>query len=86
MTTVAASSVLPPVAKKVDFSHVYHGREFPDPYHWLKDQDPEKKRDDILQYLKLENKHTDSILEPTKELSETLYNEFVGRIQGKYIF
>ncbi|KAJ3128821.1 hypothetical protein HK098_003363 [Nowakowskiella sp. JEL0407] len=56
-------------------------REFYDPYHWLKDQDPSKKRDEILEYLVKENEYTDQVMNPTKQLSENIYNEFLSRIQ-----
>jgi protease II len=46
-------SIAAPVAKRIPFIHKYHGREFPDPYHWLKDQSPKEKKPEIIEYIKV---------------------------------
>lgn len=50
-----AAAPVPPVAKKVPHAHVYHGKQFEDPYNWLRDDSKEKKGDDIMEHLKKES-------------------------------
>ena len=55
-----------------------HGDTRIDEYFWLRDDtrsDPE-----VLAYLEEENDWFDQVMEPTKELQETLYQEMVGRL------
>ena len=67
----------PPVAKTVDFAHIYHGEKHPDAYAWLKNRtDP-----DTLAYVEAENKYAESVMAETKELQEKLYAEMKGRIK-----
>lgn len=75
------SSAVPPVAKKVPYSHTYHGRKFEDPFHWIKDQSPDKKRTDIVDYIKLENEYAQSHFKPNETLADSIYNETISRIQ-----
>ncbi|KAJ3282106.1 hypothetical protein HK104_011098 [Borealophlyctis nickersoniae] len=72
----------PPVAAKVLHKHRYHGKEFEDHYHWMKDQNPEQKRPEIINYLNAENAYTKaSHLDPNAGLIDTIYKEFVSRLQ-----
>jgi oligopeptidase B len=50
-----------------------------DHYAWLRDR--ENREDEVMEYLKAENAYTEAQMECTKELQETLYEEFVGRIE-----
>jgi oligopeptidase B len=69
--------VNPPVAKVVPTATTLFNDTRTDPYAWLRDRtDP-----DTLAYLEAENAYTKSVMEPTKELQETLYKEMLGRIQ-----
>ncbi|KAJ3340204.1 hypothetical protein HDU93_007294 [Gonapodya sp. JEL0774] len=74
-------SITPPVAKKVDYVHKWHGKDFPDPYQWLRDDTKGAKRPEIVEHLTKENEYAHAKLAPFAELKETLYQEFLGRIQ-----
>ncbi|KXS21376.1 oligopeptidase B [Gonapodya prolifera JEL478] len=75
------SAPTPPLAKKVDYVHKFHEREFPDPYQWLRDDAKGTKRADIVDHLTSENNYARGKMAPYAELKETLYNEFLSRIQ-----
>ncbi|KAJ3037686.1 hypothetical protein HDV00_001408 [Rhizophlyctis rosea] len=48
----------------------------------MKDQDPKQKRPEIIEYLNAENAYAKvNYLEPNKELTDKIYNEFLSRIQ-----
>ncbi|MFA6006349.1 MAG: S9 family peptidase [Candidatus Paceibacterota bacterium] len=69
--------ITPPVAKRLDFAHDYHGEKYEDKYNWLKDiNDP-----DTLKYIKTENSYADAVMAETKELQTKLYKEMLGRIK-----
>jgi oligopeptidase B len=71
--------VEPPVAEVLQHREERHGREFVDPYHWLRDtarQDPR-----VLAYLKAENDYTEAVMKPNEPLVQSLFEEFVGRIK-----
>jgi oligopeptidase B len=71
------SAAQPPVAKKIPHPTVIHGQTLPDDYFWMRDkQDPS-----VMEHLKAEEAYTQSVMEPTKPLQETLYQEFLARIQ-----
>ncbi|KAJ3314900.1 hypothetical protein HDV04_005321 [Boothiomyces sp. JEL0838] len=74
-------TVVPPVAKKVPYSHVYHGQEYPDEYHWLKDQNPKEKKPEVMEYIQAENEYTKQYKQKYGALSETIYNEIITRIK-----
>ncbi len=59
----------PPVAKRD------HTR--PDEYYWLRD----RHNPDTIAYLEAENHYTASVMEPTADLQEKLYNEILSRIK-----
>ncbi|KAI8924533.1 prolyl oligopeptidase [Entophlyctis helioformis] len=89
-TTTATATVVvaetaapvPPVAKKVPMTHVYHGTvELHDDYHWLKDQTPETKRPEIVEYLEAENAYAKALhYDKNKELGDKIFNEIVAKI------
>ncbi len=67
----------PPAAPRKEFTHVYHGRSFPDPYHWLR----EKGASDVEKYLEAENAYTEATTRDVKPFSEALYQELLARIK-----
>ena len=66
----------PPVAKKIIKMHELHGITWEDDYDWLK----EREADDVLSYLKDENKYTESMTEYLKDFQDTIYNEMIAKI------
>jgi oligopeptidase B len=54
-----------------------HGDIRTDPWFWLRDIDDPA----TLEYLKAENAHTEAIMEPERELRESLFDEMRGRIK-----
>jgi oligopeptidase B len=54
-----------------------HGYTLEDDYFWLRD----KGNPEVLKYLEAENAYTEQIMEPTRALQETLYQEMLGRIK-----
>jgi len=68
-----------PVAKKLTHFNEYHGKKYQDDYHWLRDD--KREHPDILAYLKEENAYADSVMEKWKPLQDTLYKEYLSRIQ-----
>ena len=78
----------PPVAPRRPSTRTLHGVTLLDDYAWLKDanwqqvlRDPSVLDADIRQYLEAENRHTESLLEPTQALQKTLVGEMRGRIK-----
>lgn len=65
-----------PIAKTVPFTHVEHGLERPDPWHWIKNrQDP-----DVIPLLEAENAYVEEELGHRDAFREALYKEMLGRI------
>jgi oligopeptidase B len=67
-----------PMAAKRPHELTMHGETRIDEYYWLRDDarsDPE-----VLAYLEAENAWFDQVMEPTRDLQETLYQEMVGRL------
>ena len=80
--------VRPPVADKRPHPITLHGITRDDPYQWLRDdnwqevmREPDKLRADVRAHLEAENAWTAQVLEPTKALQETLFEEMKGRIK-----
>jgi len=72
------STMSEPMPEKRPHELTMHGDTRIDEYYWLRDDtrsDPE-----VLAYLEQENAWFDHVMEPTKELQETLYEEMVGRL------
>ena len=66
----------------------YHGDTREDGYAWLRDdnwqavmKDPDALAGDIRAHLEAENVYTDTIMQPTRELQDTLFEEMRGRIE-----
>ncbi|MEJ2401759.1 MAG: S9 family peptidase [Xanthomonadales bacterium] len=67
-----------PMPEKRPHEMTMHGDTRIDEYYWLRDDsrsDPE-----VLAYLEEENDWFERVMEPTRELQETLYEEMVGRL------
>ena len=71
------STLTPPIAKTVAKTDTMHGDARTDNYFWMR----EKSDPEVIAYLEAENAYADAVLETTKELQETLYEEMKGRIQ-----
>ncbi|KAJ3013673.1 hypothetical protein HKX48_005627 [Thoreauomyces humboldtii] len=79
--SLGGNSISPPVANKILHTHKYLNVETPDNYHWMKDMNKEK-RPEIISYLTEENKYTQALhLDHNAKLIETIYDEFVSRVQ-----
>ena len=75
-------TITPPVAEKRAHSFTHHGITVEDPYHWLKDQSyPKVDDEDVLDYLKAENKFFEAKMAAQKPLVEELFTEMKGRIK-----
>ena len=75
-----AKPVTPPVADRRPHVFTHHGIEVDDPYHWLRDQSyPTVDDADVIAYLEAENRYFDAIMEPHRELTETLFEEIKAR-------
>ncbi|MEJ6475164.1 S9 family peptidase [Pseudoalteromonas piscicida] len=78
VTAAQATSVLPPIAKKIPHKTEIHGQELVDNYHWLRDDS--RSNEKVLSHLTKENTYTDSKLADTQPLQQTLFEEIKGRI------
>ncbi len=67
----------PPIAKKIPVEITLHGDTRIDEYAWLRN----KKNPDTIPYLEAENAFAEQAMAHTKNLQETLYQEFIGRLQ-----
>ncbi len=57
-----------------------HGERVDD-YHWLRDDDPQAKRPEILRHLEAENAYTERVLAPLAPLRERLLREMRERVK-----
>lgn len=72
----------PPVAEQRPYSYERHGYTISDPYHWLKDQSyPKVDDEDVLDYLKEENKWFEQNMAGQKVLTDELFKEMKARIK-----
>ncbi len=67
----------PPAAARVPRVLKIHGDVLTDDYFWLR----EKKKPEVIAYLKAENAYTEASTAHLKVFQETLYKEALGRIQ-----
>src|SRR5690348_2558790 len=67
----------PPVARREPVEHILHGDRRVDHYDWLR----RKESPEVLAYLEAENAYTHTVLRPTEDFQEKLYEEMLGRIQ-----
>src|ERR1700709_2175799 len=76
-TAVPATSLAPPVAKKVPTERTHHGDTFVDDYEWLRDaESPE-----TLAYLEAENAYTEARTAPLGDLREQIFEEIRSHTQ-----
>lgn len=68
----------PPTARRVPEERLLHGDRSVDPYAWLSD----RTSPEVLAYLEAENAHTAALMEPTRELQQTLFAEMSGRLKA----
>jgi oligopeptidase B len=66
-----------PVAKKVAKELSIHGDTRVDNYFWMNQREDEE----VIDYLKAENTHTEKAMEPLKGFRESLFEEMKGRIK-----
>ncbi len=72
----------PPVAEQRPYSYERHGYTVSDPYHWLKDQSyPKVDDEDVLDYLKAENRWFEQNMAGQKTLTDELFKEMKARIK-----
>ncbi len=72
----------PPVAEQRPYSYERHGFTISDPYHWLKDQSYPKVDDqDVLDYLKAENRWFEQNMAGQKAFTKSLFAEMKARIK-----
>ena len=69
----------PPIAKKIPTERKSTYYQTVDDYAWLEDRT--KSKSEVLDYLKAENAYMESVMAPTKELQEELYQEMRARIK-----
>lgn len=67
----------PPVARVIPKTDTMHGDVRVDNYFWLRD----RSNQEVIAYLEAENRYTDTVMAPTRQLQETLYQEILGRIK-----
>jgi len=77
--TALADAPAPPKAATHDHAVTAAGGTRNDEYYWLRDDT--RKNPDMLKYLNAENAYTDAMMAHLKPLSETVYEEIVGRIK-----
>ena len=77
----SAPRPLPPVAKQVPFTVRSPHGDREDEYYWLRDDDAEKKRDDVMEYLRAEQAYTDAMMAPVKPLEDRILGEIRARIK-----
>ena len=72
----------PPIAEPRPHSYERHGYTISDPYHWLKDPSyPTVDDEDVLDYLKAENRWFEQNMAGQKALTDTLFKEMKARIK-----
>ncbi|MEP2990054.1 MAG: S9 family peptidase [Parasphingorhabdus sp.] len=71
-----------PTAEQRSHNYERHGFTISDPYHWLKDQSyPKVNDEDVLDYLKEENRWFEQNMAGQKALTEELFEEMKARIK-----
>ncbi len=71
------STVKPPVANKIPKELTIHNHTRIDNYFWLND----RENPEVINYLKEENKYTETILKSTEKFQEDLFHEMKSRIK-----
>lgn len=66
-----------PIAKKVPRTRTHHGRDFVDPYEWMRD----KTSPELIAHLEAENAHADEELARLEPLRGAIFDEIKGRVR-----
>jgi oligopeptidase B len=74
---LSAQTPIPPVAKQVEHTSVWHGEKVSDPWFWLRN----KANPEVADYLQAENAYTEAMTADLRPFSEALYQEMLGRIK-----
>ena len=77
----AAGTPVPPVARQDPYVVKSPHGDRVDEYYWLRDDHPERKRDDVMDYLRAEQAYTDAMLARLRPLQDRLVAEIRGRIK-----
>ena len=75
--STTTTELAPPVAPIRRTETSVHGHTLVDNYAWLR----ERENAEVLAYLGAENAYCDAVLEPTKALQKTLYDEMLSHIK-----
>jgi oligopeptidase B len=75
----ALQAPVPPVAAAKPHAVVSPHGTRNDPYYWLRDDT--RSRPEVLDYLKAENAYFEAMSAPSRELTETLAKEMIGRLK-----
>src|SRR6056297_120477 len=70
-------NIQPPDAMKKPKELTIHGDTRIDNYYWLND----RENPEVIEYLEAENRYTESVLKPTEDLQEKLFDEMKSRIK-----
>ncbi|MGC9374126.1 MAG: S9 family peptidase [Bacteroidales bacterium] len=70
-------NIQPPEAMKKPKELTIHGDTRIDNYYWLND----RENPEVIEYLEAENRYTESVLKPTEDLQERLFEEMKSRIK-----
>jgi oligopeptidase B len=71
----------PPVARQEPYVVKSPHGDRVDEYYWLRDDHPERKRDEVMDYLRAEQAYTDAMLARLRPLEDRLLAEIRGRIK-----
>ena len=74
---IDVDGVAPPIAPQHSYVHSLHGDERIDPYFWMRD----RENPEVIAYLEAENAYTEAMMQQTRSLQQSLYDEILGRIQ-----
>eukprot|EP00123_Amoebidium_parasiticum_P005717 comp16851_c0_seq1/m.15310 comp16851_c0_seq1/g.15310 ORF comp16851_c0_seq1/g.15310 comp16851_c0_seq1/m.15310 type:complete len:772 (-) comp16851_c0_seq1:315-2630(-) len=77
MAQFVPSALQPPTWEKRPHKNIYHGKEFEDPYHWVRN----KKDPVVIEHVQRENEYTKAMLGSMQPVQDELYKEFVGRLK-----
>jgi len=72
-----AADPVPPVARQVEHTSVWHGQPVQDPWFWLR----AKGSPEVEAYLNAENAYTEAMTADLQPFAATLYQEMLGRIK-----
>lgn len=78
----APKTIASPKATQKPHRFSHHGDTVEDPYYWLKDPGyPDVSDEDILAYLRAENKYYETVTKPDQPAIEAIFSEIKGRVR-----